>query len=179
MAIAPPSNRNWWKEPVHKVELIWAGIAFLWGIAMFFMMIYWHGVGQQNLSNEAYRTTPADYAAKVDKMIAAYTVRQEGAYPVVHPPPGSDVYLMARVYMWWPMLELEKGQTYRLHLSSIDLQHGFSLQPVNINIQVHPGYEMVIHMTPNQAGQFGIICNEYCGFGHHTMTGRIYVIDKK
>jgi cytochrome c oxidase subunit II len=58
MAIAPPSDRNWWKEPVHKVELIWAGVAFLWGIAMFFMMIYWHSVGKQNLSNEAYRTTP-------------------------------------------------------------------------------------------------------------------------
>ena len=60
--------------------------------------------------------------------------------------------MMGRVYMWWPMLELEKGETYRLHLSSIDLQHGFSLQPVNINLQVHPGYEMVVTMTPNQAG---------------------------
>jgi cytochrome c oxidase subunit II len=34
-------------------------------------------------------------------------------------------------------------------------------------------------MTPNQTGQFGIVCNEYCGFGHHTMTGRIYVVDNK
>jgi cytochrome c oxidase subunit 2 len=97
----------------------------------------------------------------------------------VRPPPGSDVYMMGRVYMWWPMLELVKGETYRLHLSSIDLQHGFSLQPVNINLQVHPGYEMVVTMTPNQLGQFGIVCNEYCGFGHHTMTGRIYVVDNK
>ena len=86
--------------------------------------------------------------------------------------------MMGRVYIWWPMLELEKGQTYRLHMSSIDLQHGFSLQPVNINIQVHPGYDMVTTVTPNQAGEFGIVCNEYCGLGHHTMTGRIYVVDK-
>ena len=112
-------------------------------------------------------------------MTEEYTVRQEGAFPVVRPPPGSDVYMMGRVYMWWPMLELVKGETYRLHLSSIDLQHGFSLQPVNINLQVHPGYEMVVTMTPNQLGQFGIVCNEYCGFGHHTMTGRIYVVDNK
>jgi cytochrome c oxidase subunit 2 len=177
MAISPPTERNWWKEPIHKVELIWIVVAFLWGFAMFAMMIYWHGNGQQNLSSEAYRTTPAAYAAKVDAMIEQYTVRQEGAFPVVRPPPGSDVYLMGRVYMWWPMLELEKDKSYRLHLSSIDLQHGFSLQPVNINIQVHPGYEHVMTMTPNQAGQFGIVCNEYCGLGHHTMTGRIYVTD--
>jgi len=178
MGIASP-RAGWWKEPIHKVELIWIIVAFLWGLGMFFMMIYWHAVGDQNLSNEAYRITPAAYAAKVDKMTEQYTVRQEGAFPVVRPPPGSDVYMMGRVYMWWPMLELVKGETYRLHLSSIDLQHGFSLQPVNINLQVHPGYESVVTMTPNQSGQFGIICNEYCGFGHHTMTGRIYVVDNK
>jgi len=179
MAITPPTERIWWKEPVHKIELTWIIVAFLWGLAMFFTMIWWHGFGQQNLSNEAYRIQPFKYAEKVDAMIAAHTVRQEGAFPVVHPPPGSDVYLMARVYMWWPMLELEKDKPYRLHLSSIDLQHGFSLQPLNINIQVHPGYEMVINVTPTTSGMFGIVCNEYCGLGHHTMTGRIYVVDKK
>lgn len=177
MAISPPTERLWWNEPVHKVELAWIVIAFVWGLIMFFMMIYWHGVGEQNLSNETYRTTPSDFAAKVDKMVEAYTVRQEGAFPVVRPPPGSDVYMLGRVYMWWPMLELERGQSYRLHLASVDLQHGFSLQPVNINVQVHPGYEMVMTVTPNQSGEFGIVCNEYCGLGHHLMTGRIYVVD--
>ena len=178
MAITPPSERIWFKEPIHKVELIWIIVAFLWGLTMFFTMIWWHGFGQQNMSNEAYRVPPADFAAKVDKMTEAHTVRQEGVFPVVRPPPGSDVYMMGRVYMWWPMLELEKGQSYRLHLSSIDLQHGFSLQPLNINIQVHPGYESVMTITPTTSGEFGIVCNEYCGLGHHTMTGRIYVVDR-
>ena len=91
MAITPPSERIWFKEPIHKVELIWIIVAFLWGLTMFFTMIWWHGFGQQNMSNEAYRIQPFQYAAKVDKMIADYTVRQEGAFPVVHPPPGSDV----------------------------------------------------------------------------------------
>ena len=52
------------------------------------------------------------------------------------------------MWQWYPVLELEKGQSYRLHLSSLDLQHGFSLQPVNINMQVHPGYEHVLTLTP-------------------------------
>jgi cytochrome c oxidase subunit 2 len=108
-------------------------------------------------------------------MAEQYKVREEAGIPVVHPPPGSDVYLIARLWQWWPILELEKDKAYRLHLMSMDWQHGFSAQPVNLNLQIHPNYDMVLTVTPDQAGEFGIICNEYCGIGHHTMVGRLYV----
>ncbi|HGX93574.1 MAG TPA: cytochrome C oxidase subunit II, partial [Candidatus Tenderia sp.] len=76
---------------------------------------------------------------------------------------------------WYPILELQKGKSYRLHISSLDWQHGFSVQPVNINMQVVPGYEMVLNITPDQSGDYAIVCNEYCGIGHHTMLGKIIV----
>lgn len=177
MAISPPTERIWWKEPIARVELIWIVIAFVWGLIMFSMMIYWHGAGEQNLSSEAYKIKPQAFAMKAQTMIDQYTVRQEGSFPVVRPPPGSDVYLIARLWQWWPILELEKDQSYRLHLSSMDWQHGFSLQPVNINVQVHPGYEMVMKLQPNQSGEYGVVCNEFCGIGHHTMVGKIYVVE--
>ncbi len=177
MAITPPTERIWWKQPVAKIELIWIAVAFLWGLTMFFMMIYWHGAGQQNLSSEAYKIKPQRFAEHAQAMIDAHKVRDEGGFPVVRPPPGSDVYLIARLWQWYPILELEKDQSYRLHLSSMDWQHGFSLQPVNINVQVHPGYEMVMTLTPNQAGEYGVICNEFCGIGHHLMAGKIYVVE--
>jgi cytochrome c oxidase subunit 2 len=103
----------------------------------------------------------------------------EQKIPVVAPPPGSDVYLIARLWQWWPMLELEEGKTYRLHLASMDWLHGFSLQPENINIQVHPNYEHVLTITPTRAGTYSIICNEYCGINHHTMASRLYVVKPK
>jgi cytochrome c oxidase subunit 2 len=177
MAITPPAERIWWKEPVSKVELYWIIIAFCWGLFMFFMMIYWHGAGEQNLSNEAYKIKPERYAQKTQAMIDAYTVREENGFPVVHPPAGDDIYLTGRLFNWWPILELEKDQAYRLHLSSVDVQHGFSLQPININLQVHPGYEMVVTLKPDQAGEFGIVCNEFCGVGHHLMVGKLYVVE--
>jgi cytochrome c oxidase subunit 2 len=34
---------------------------------------------------------------------------------------------------------------------------------------------MVLQVTPDQAGEYGVICNEYCGIGHHLMVGKIYV----
>jgi len=180
MALTPPENRHWWNEPLHRMEIGWITIAFLWGLFMFGVMIYWHINGEQNLSNEAYRVNPEVYGEKVEAFAEKYKVREEGKNetPVAKPPPGSDIYMLGRLWEWWPFLELQKGQTYRLHLSSMDWQHGFSLQPTNINIQVHPKYEMVVTLKPTKTGEFGVVCNEFCGIGHHTMLGKIYVVDK-
>jgi cytochrome c oxidase subunit 2 len=173
----PPSDRIWWKTPIGKQEIVWIGIALVWCLIMFFMMPYWHIYGKQNLSNEAYQTTPARFQGRVDDMVAKYKVGEEAGLPIVHPPAGSDVYMLGRLWQWYPILELEKDKSYRLHLSSMDWQHGFSLQPVNINLQVLPGYEMVLTVTPDQAGDYAVICNEYCGIGHHTMLGKIIVTE--
>ncbi len=177
MAIHSPENRIWWKEPIHGIELAWIVIAFVWGLFMFFMMIWWHGAGQQNVSNEAYRTTPERFTAQAQLMIDQYTVREVEGLPVVAPPPGSDVFLIARLWQWYPLLELKKNESYRLHIASVDWQHGFSLQPVNINLQIHPGYDMVVTVTPDRSGEYTIVCNEFCGIGHHMMTGKIFVVD--
>lgn len=176
-AILPPQERIWWKQPLDRVEATWVVIALLWCLIMFAMMVVWHIYGNQNLSNETYKTTRELFAGKAQTMVDKYTVRKETDQnvPVVHPPAGGDVYLIGRLWSWWPILELEKGQTYKFHLSSMDYLHGFSLQPENINIQVHPGYEHVVKVTPTSSGTFSIVCNEYCGIGHHTMVGRIYV----
>jgi len=171
----PPADRIWWKVPVGRQEIVWIAIALVWCLILFFMMPYWHIYGKQNLSNEAYQTTPAKFGAKVQAMIDQYKVGEEAGIPIVKPPAGSDIYLLGRLWQWYPILDLEKDKTYRLHLSSMDWQHGFSLQPININIQVVPGYEMVITVTPDQAGEYGIVCNEYCGIGHHMMVGKLYV----
>ena len=173
----PPSEKIWWNTPIGKEEVIWIGIALVWCLIMFLMMPYWHIFGKQNLSSEAYQTTPAHFQTKVDAMVAEHKVRDEAGIPVVAPPAGSDVYLTGRLFNWWPILELEKDQTYRLHLSSVDVQHGFSLQPVNINVQVHPGYDMVVTVKPDRAGEYGVVCNEFCGIGHHLMVGKIYVVE--
>ena len=177
MAVTPPEQRIWWNEPIHKVELGWIVIVFLWGLFMFFFMIAWHFIGDQNLSTETYRILPSAYEEKVEAFAEQYQVGEEEGVPVVRPPAGEDVYILGRLWEWWPIVELKKGQSYRIHLSSVDWMHGFSLQPVNINISIHPGYEHVINLTPTDTGEFGIICNEYCGIGHHLMTGLIRVTE--
>ena len=176
-AILPPAERLWWKHPLDRVEGTWIVISLIWCLIMFAMMVGCHIYGSQNLSTETYKTTPEMFTKKTQAMVDKYTVRTETAdnIPVVAPPAGSDVYLVARLWNFWPILELEKDKTYRLHLTSMDYNHGFSLQPVNINIQVVPGYEHVVKITPNKSGTYSIVCNEYCGINHHTMVSRLYV----
>jgi len=86
--------------------------------------------------------------------------------------------MAARQFDFGYILELEKDQTYRFHLSSVDVNHGFSIQPINLNLQIVPGYDYVNTITPDTAGEFYIVCNEFCGIAHHEMITKIYVVDK-
>ena len=79
------------------------------------------------------------------------------------------------MWRWYPALELEEGVSYTLHLSSLDVNHGFSLYPANINFQVVPGYDYGLNIKPNTPGEYRIVCNEFCGVSHHNMLGRIVV----
>ena len=170
----PP--RDWWK-PAHKTERVWVGIAFTWCMVLFAMMPLWHWKGGQNPSGIRRRTEPAAYMARVSEFITQYQTGDDGGIPIVTPPPGSDIYLAAFTYQWLPILKLQKDAEYTLHLSSIDVNHGFSLYPINVNFQVVPGYDYGLRVRPNASGDFRIICNEFCGIGHHTMVGRVIVED--
>ena len=170
----PPAD---WLKPPKGAERFWVGLALLWCLVMFVAMPYWYFYGKQNSTGESYRVTPGDFAQRVMQFVATNKVGEDKGIPIVEPAPGSDVYLQAQMWMWTPILKLRKGQTYRLHISSLDLQHGFSLQPINMNFQILPGYDHVLTLTPTTSGEFSIICNEFCGIGHHLMTGRMIVVE--
>jgi cytochrome c oxidase subunit 2 len=167
---------NWWK-PAHKAEKVWVGIAFVWCMVLFAMMPLWHWKGGQNPSGIRSRVTPDAFMTRVAEFIGQYQVGMDRGMPVVAPPPGSDIYLAAMAFQWMPVLKLQKDAQYTLHLSAIDVNHGFSLYPINVNFQVVPGYDYGLRVTPNAAGDFRIICNEFCGIGHHLMVGRVIVED--
>jgi cytochrome c oxidase subunit 2 len=169
---SPPAG--WFRAP-HGAERVWVGLALAWCMVMTIAMPYWYLYGKQNSIGEGYRVEPAVFAKRVQQFVANHKVGEMQGVPVVEPPPGGDAYLQAQMWMWFPILKLRKDQTYRIHISSIDLQHGFSLQPINMNFQVLPGYDHVLTITPTSAGEFSIICNEFCGIGHHLMTGRLIV----
>ena len=166
----------WWK-PAHRTEKFWVAIAFAWCMVLFAMMPLWHLRGGQNPSGIRARTDPASFLRRTQEFITQYKVGEDQGIPIVAPPPGSDIYLAGMSWRWTPILKLRQGAEYVLHLSSLDVNHGFSLYPVNLNFQVVPGYDYGLRVTPTEAGDFRIICNEFCGIGHHTMVGRVIVTD--
>lgn len=173
MSIEIPKE-GWFKAPA-GAEKLWIGVALLWCFVMSVMMPYWHFQGKQNSRGEAYSVEPTAFFERTIQFAQSAKVGEEMGIPIVAPAPGSDAYLTARMWSWYPILKLQEGETYRVHLSSLDLQHGFSLQPLNMNFQVLPGYDHVLTLTPTSSGEFTIVCNEFCGIGHDKMIGKIIV----
>ncbi len=180
MSFQRPAS-TWW-GPIDAQEKTWLAIALGWCLIMFVVMVAWAFRGGQNPPRETYRVDPedfhrraADHAGRNQKKDdRGRPVFQKGI-PVVAATETEDSYLIARTWAWEPILVMKRGRTYRVRMSSLDLQHGFSLQPANINLQVLPGYEYVAALTPTESGEFLVVCNEYCGIGHHQMVGRILV----
>ncbi len=172
-AVVPPHGVCW--KPAGKQEKVGIVIAFIWCMVLFAMMPLWHIKGGQNPSGIRSTVTPKEFALRVERFIDDYQVGEEGGIPVVAPPPGSHVYMQASMWAWKPVLKLQEGVTYTLHLSSLDVNHGFSLFPANINFQIIPGYDYGLEITPNQPGDYKVICNEFCGIQHHVMLGKIIV----
>lgn len=168
----PPAD--WYKAP-EGAEKMWIGLALVWCFVLSLMMPYWHFRGKQNSRGETYSVTPEAFRARVERFIADNKVGDRQGMPIAQPAPGGDAYLLASMWSWYPILKLQKGETYRIHMASADLNHGFSLQPLNMNFQVLPGYDHVLTLTPTSSGEFTIVCNEFCGIGHHMMIGKILV----
>lgn len=164
-----------WLESPTGAERAWVGIALLWCLVMSAMMPYWHVKGKQTSSGEAYEVAPLDFEKRVAEFTRDGKVGEHDGEAVVQPTPNGDAYLIGKNWKWYPVLKLKKDVTYRLHVSSGDYQHGLCILPMNLNFHVVPGYDHVIEITPTQTGKFPIICNEFCGAGHHLMTGLIIV----
>src|SRR5215510_1111429 len=99
---------DWFRAPAGH-ERTWIGLALLWCMVMSLMMPYWHFKGKQNSSGEAYAVKPTEFIKRTEKFILANTgsesLLEDGLAPVVAAPPG-EVYLVARQFMWFPILKL-------------------------------------------------------------------------
>ena len=177
-----PIPHGWWKAPLHKEEKIWIAIAIVWCLLITIAMPAAHIFGSQNSSQEYYTIYEKDFWTLQEAFTAKYKVGVETTedgeeWDVVEPPPGEDIFLMGSQWRWDPILKLKVGESYRLHLSSVDVLHGMSIHPINMNFEAVPGWDYVLTITPTKAEVYHIICNEFCGIDHSAMIGKIIVVE--
>lgn len=87
-----------------------------------------------------------------------------------------DAVIIAQTWLWEPdVIEVPAGSTVNFEMTSIDVLHGIHIWDTSINAMIIPGQITRVSQTFNQPGEFGIVCHEYCGIGHHQMFGRVVV----
>ncbi len=72
-------------------------------------------------------------------------------------------------------IEAVLGEKVRIVVKSGDGLHGFGIKQFNMSKEVARGATVTIEFTPDAAGEFPILCTEYCGEGHETMRGLLVV----
>lgn len=89
-----------------------------------------------------------------------------------------EVYIIAQAWQFTPSeIELPVGSKVTFYLTSRDVIHGFDVFNTDINIMVVPGQISEVSYTFTKAGAYPFYCHEYCGAGHHTMTGTITIVE--
>jgi cytochrome c oxidase subunit 2 len=167
----------WWNWPVSRSEKVWLWLAGITAVILFVWMFVWMYAGDQNPTGETYRTSPERFEEKMAEYRERATATERGLRPA-----GEDVYVAGVQWAWDGLpVVLEAGKRYMLHLSSYDVQHGFSVRPGSelwkqINLQVLPGYEWVVPVRFEIPGTYYVVCNEFCGVNHRAMTGTFHVV---
>ena len=72
-------------------------------------------------------------------------------------------------------IAVNKGDTVRLKITSVDVAHGFNLADFNVNVTLDPGETQVVEFVANKTGTFSFYCSVFCGEGHSQMRGELVV----
>lgn len=91
---------------------------------------------------------------------------------------SATVVAQAIMYTFLPKeIRVPQGQPVTFRITSPDVTHGFQIVQTNGNVMVVPGYVSQFTTVFEEAGEYLIVCNEYCGVGHHNMFGTLIVGD--
>ena len=82
------------------------------------------------------------------------------------------------VLVYSPEVHLPVDKPVKFLLRSKDVLHNFTVAQFRVKMDLVPGMNTFLWLTPTKEGRFEILCEELCGVGHHTMRGAVIVDDK-
>ena len=100
--------------------------------------------------------------------------------PIVLPDGTVEVRIVALMFAFAPNeVRVPAGRRVRFRLTSVDVTHGFMISGTNANTMLMPGYISQFTTVFDRPGDYLIVCHEFCGNGHHVMSGRLIVEEAK
>ena len=88
----------------------------------------------------------------------------------------AEAYIIARIFSFTPsQMVVPTGTKVTFFATSPDVVHGFFIAGTDVNMLVVPGWVSSATHTFRKPGTYLLLCNEYCGSGHHFMYGTIVV----
>ena len=114
--------------------------------------------------------------------LTIWTVSPPQALVSGSPTAGSDGVkdISIRVHAWGfspRVIRVEPGETVRFRVVSDDIQHGFAINELGLNLQLVSGREVrspdvKVALPP---GKYPIQCSTFCGLGHPSMKASLIV----
>jgi plastocyanin len=70
---------------------------------------------------------------------------------------------------------IEAGETVKIVATSTEGHHELTIRGTDIKVELPEGEEVVVYFTPEEAGEYKIVCTHFCGEGHYDMRNTITV----
>ncbi|TXC91302.1 cytochrome B5 [Metabacillus litoralis] len=153
----------------HKFEKIWLGFGIL-SLLLFLSII--------GVTAFAFNHQPSGGLETIDpeKVHETAPFDNPGTHKI-----NDDTYeviIVAKAFGYEPPeIKVPVGKKIIFKVTSTDVTHSFSIINTNVNMMVVPGQINTKEYTFDKPGEYLVICNEYCGTGHHFMKTTIEVIE--
>lgn len=87
-----------------------------------------------------------------------------------------EVVVLGQAWSFIPNeIRIPAGAEVTFISTSADILHGFNIEGTRVNVMLIPGQvSRVVHRF-DEPGEHLLICHEYCGLGHHLMSGKVIV----
>jgi len=155
---------------MHKLEKIWLTI----GIGALIVFLAVIGISAFYLGNKPPSCLATVNPEKVDQQAP---FNKPGLHKVEGKDWDYELVFVASAFNYNPgTVKVPYGAKVKVIATTKDVIHGFEVAGTNINMMLEPGYVSEFTTTFDKAGQYLILCNEYCGSGHQLMSAKIEVV---
>jgi len=155
---------------MHKFEKIW----LIFGVACLIVFLSTIGVSAFYLGHKPPSCLTTVNPDKVDQ---TKPFNRPGLHKVEGKDWDYELVFVASTFNYNPgQVKIPLGAKVKVIATTKDVIHGFEVAGTNINMMLEPGYVSEYTTTFDKAGEYLIVCNEYCGAGHQLMSSKIEVI---